>query len=89
MVTRQGKSKKKYEFKSAYVSVQTAELGWYGRQGGRTVTVTFRDGRDRKVGELTVSAARIRWWGARHRRPITVSSRHLDDLFVCWLSGEQ
>src|SRR5580704_1294000 len=72
------------EFKSAFVSMDSAELGWHGARGGRTTRIEFRDGRGQKVGELVISAARVRWWGARDKTPIVVSARSLDDLFWMW-----
>jgi len=78
------KKRKEMEFKSAFVSLKDAELGWSGSQGGRTVRVIFRDGAGKKVGELWISSARVRWWGARDKLPIKVSSRRLDDLFLEW-----
>jgi hypothetical protein len=72
------------KFQSAQVSLKRADLGWHGAKGGRTVTVIYYDGRDRKVGELRLSAARVRWWGARDRKAVVVSASDLDDLFIGW-----
>lgn len=72
------------QFKSAYVSVSDAELGWSGPQGGRTVTIIFRDGQGGKLGTLEISAARVRWWGAKDKLPFKVSTRDLDDMFRKW-----
>ena len=84
MAKPKAKKRTEMEFKSAFVSLKDAELGWSGTQGGRTVRVIFRDGAGKKVGELQISSARVRWWGARDKLPIKVSSRSLDDLFLEW-----
>ena len=79
--------KRALAFKSAFVSVADAELGWSGARGGRTVTIVFRDGAGRKLGTLEISAARVRWWGPRDKLPYRVSSRDLDKMFRKWLYG--
>jgi hypothetical protein len=86
MAKRKKPNHKKLEFKSAFVSVNDAELGWSGPKGGRTVRLVFRGGAGDKVGELQISAATLRWWGVRNKQPIEVSTKHLGDLFEAWRS---
>lgn len=81
--------KQEMQFKSAFVSLSDAELGWSGLKGGRTVTVIFRDGQKRKVGTLQVSAARMRWWGAKDKYPFIISSRRVDELFKMWYGHQK
>lgn len=76
--------RKPAEWKSAFLSLASAELGRHGTRGGRAATIEFFDGRGEKLGELRISAARVRWWGVRDKKPIIVSARRLDDLFWLW-----
>jgi hypothetical protein len=69
------------QFKSAFVSVSDAELGWSGPTSGRTVTIVFYDGKEQKVGTLRISAAGVRWWGPHGKRCFEVRSTELDELF--------
>ncbi len=71
-------------FTTAFVSMDEAELGRHGTSGGRTVSVVFRDGQGKKVGELRISAARVRWLRPSAKKPVVIPSTRLDELFSTW-----
>jgi hypothetical protein len=70
--------------KSAFVTVQAAELGWSGSAGGRTVSVVFLNGQNRKIGQLEISAARLRWTPAKDKLPYVIKTTDLDHVFWKW-----